>query len=215
MSELVFKKGRPVVARHMSRVILTCAGLLAATVISTGISYAEEAGAAAHDAHHAPYSIWSDLPFWSFIAFIGFVIAVKKLGLWDLMTRKMGEREQAESEAIQLAERDLTSAQTLARQAKGRIEALDQQIREIFAEAQRDADSTRQEILAIASRESELSLQRVNLEVDRVKSQALNEIFSSIADKITATAEQRLRAGLQPQDHDRLVREALQQATIQ
>jgi|GEM_PF-6462616 len=211
--DIELMKEFPVVAKRMTQVIFTCAGVLTG---SLGFAVSSvQAAAAGQDAHHARYSIWSDLPFWSLIAFLGFIFAVKKLGLWNLLTRTMAEREQAESEAISIAENDLSGAQTLLRDAKTRIGALDQQVKEILAEAQRDADSTRKDLLVLAEQESETSLQRAKLEIDRATAQALDQIFGAVADQVTQTAEQRLRSGLSRQDHDRLIQESLSQAAIQ
>ncbi|SFJ53484.1 F0F1 ATP synthase subunit B family protein [Planctomicrobium piriforme] len=170
---------------------------------------------AAHDEHHEKYSFWADLPFWSAVAFVGLCFAVKKLGLWDLLIRSMSEREQAENAAIGIAETDLADAQTLLRQAKGRLEAMDEQISEILAEAGRDSASTQQEILQLAQREANASVQRARNEIDRVRDQSLNEIFAVLADRVTATAEQQLRSGLGPRDHDRLIGEALHEVVVQ
>ncbi|HWL07510.1 MAG TPA: ATP synthase F0 subunit B [Planctomicrobium sp.] len=188
----------------------TCALMLmvSGAVLSTvGVAH----GAESHD---HPYSIWSDLSLWSGVAFLGFVFAIKKLGLWDSLVNNMAQREQAESKAIDIAEGDLSTAQSLLNQAKKKLDTLDSQIREIFAEAERDSASTQSDILAIARKESENSVQRAKLDIERVKDQALNDIFLSLADKVTETAQQRLQSGLSRQDHDRLIQEALEQAAI-
>ena len=68
-------------------------------------------GEAAHgDEHHGEYTIWSDLPFWSAIAFIGFVLAIKALGLWDYLLSSMSERERAEAEGFERLKAELTAA---------------------------------------------------------------------------------------------------------
>ncbi len=202
---------------RVSRILTTCALLLMISGLVSpiiGIAHGAEAHDAAQDSHAHPYSIWSDLPFWSGVAFIGFVIAIKKLGLWNLLVTSMAKREEAEFKAIDIAESDLAKEQALLQQAKKHLETLDAEIKEIFAEAERDSASTQKDILAIASKESENALQRAKLEIERVKDQALNDIFISLADKVTETAQQRLRSGLSREDHDRLIEEALGQATI-
>jgi len=178
----------------------------------------EVAGAhgAAHGAagHHAEYSLWSDLPFWSLISFIGFVAAIKVLGLWDLLVDSMSAREKAEHEAIALAEASLTEGKGALRSAMGRMEALDERIREIMAEASRDAQSTRDDIIAFAQREAQGAVDRAGHEIERVRDQALNEIFENVASQVADVTEQRLRSGLNPEDHHRLIGSVLEGLAI-
>ncbi|WP_437225390.1 hypothetical protein SH661x_004044 [Planctomicrobium sp. SH661] len=174
----------------------------------------ESHGVAHGHGHHGPYTIWADLPFWSLIAFIGFVIAIKVLGLWDLLLNNMSDREKAESDAIVQAEADLTEARNALRSSKGRIEALDEQIRETMAEAGRDAQSTKDDILAVAEREAKASVERARHEIDRVQDQSLNEIFESMATKVADVTESRLRTGLGAGDHDRLIGSTLEELAI-
>ena len=167
-----------------------------------------------HSGHHQKYSLWADLPFWSLIAFIGFILAIKGLGLWDLLVNSMTSREQAETEAISFAESDLQSAQASLRSSKGRLEALDEQIRETLTEAARDAQSTRNDILSVGEKEARAAVSRAEFEIDRVRDQSLSEIFETVANRVTSATEQRLRSGLQAADHDRLIGTVLEDLAI-
>jgi|GEM_PF-3553809 F0F1-type ATP synthase, subunit b len=171
------------------------------------------------DAHggghgHGEYSFWADLPFWSLIAFIGFVAAIKGLGLWDLLLNNMSEREKAELNAIAAAESLLDQARNELRQAKGRIESLDETIRETLAEAQRDAETTRAQIQAVAQREAQAAVDRATLEITRVRDQSLDEIFETLSSKVADLTEARLRSDLQSDDHDRLISSMLEELAI-
>lgn len=164
--------------------------------------------------HHAEYSIWSDLPFWSAIAFIGFVLAIKGLGLWDLLLTSMSDRQSAETQAIVQAESDLNAARAALRSSKGRLEALDERIRETMAEAGRDAQSTRDEIIAAADREARGSVERATHEINRVRDQSLNDIFELMTNRVADATESRLRSGLQTNDHNRLIETMLNDLAI-
>jgi len=154
---------------------------------------------------HGEYSLKSDLPLWSAIAFIGFILAIKGLGLWDLLLNSMSDREKAETEAISSAEADLMNAQSALRHSKGRLEALDEQIRETMAEAQRDAQSTRDHIFSAADNEANAAVDRATFEINRVRDQSLNDIFETLSDQVTTATESRLRSGLHAEDHGRLI----------
>ncbi|WP_437203552.1 F0F1 ATP synthase subunit B family protein [Planctomicrobium sp. SH664] len=169
---------------------------------------------AAEAGHHDAYSLKSDLPLWSAIAFVLFLAAIKKLGLWDHMVSSMADRERAETEAIQLAQDDLDTAHSLLQEARGRMESLDETVREILAEADRDAKYTRDEIIGLAQKEAQASVERVRHEINRVSNQTLNELFETLADKVTSATEARLRAGLQASDQARLVDKTLGEMAI-
>lgn len=201
------------------RVVLAVFALIAVTALANVCFAADSPAASAHtDAAHADghgaYAIWSDLPFWSFIAFLGFVWLIKKLGLWDLLVNNMTDRERAEGEAIQMAESELDSANILLREARGRMEALDETVRGILAEADRDAKYTREEIISAAEREANGSVARVRHEIERVRNQSLNQLFESLADKVTAATEDRLRSGLQGGDQSRLIDQTLNELVV-
>ncbi len=164
--------------------------------------------------HDEEYTIWSDLPLWSGIAFILFVIAIRQLGLWNLLLTSMAERERTENEAIALSDADLAEARAILRQARGRMEALDEGIRETLAEGNRDTKTVREQILAHAQQESDLAVARVRHEIERVRDHSLNELFSSLAEQVAAVTEQRLRSGLSAEDQNRLIDDTLGQLSI-
>ncbi|WP_437186413.1 hypothetical protein SH668x_003564 [Planctomicrobium sp. SH668] len=192
-------------------ILFVWAACLIGTPNLQAADHAEKSSATADDHHdgHGEYSIKKDLNFWSLIAFIGFAFAIKKLGLWDSLLTNMSARQTSESAAIETAESTLNISLESLRAAKGRVEALDQKIREIRDEAGRDAQSTRNEIQATAAREAQSALDRANLEIGRTRDQALNEIFETVADQVTARTEQKLRQNLQADDQNRLLDEAL------
>jgi F0F1-type ATP synthase membrane subunit b/b' len=177
---------------------------LAVLVVSATACLAETA----HDAAHGASGIKEDLALWGFVAFLGFLLALKFLG-WVPLTSGMRAREEAENRLLQDAERLRDETAALLRQQKGQMEALDEKIRATLAEAQRDADHTRRDIRAVADRESALARQRAELEIGRVRDQSLSELFATAADRITALAESRLREKLSPAVQQRLIDETV------
>lgn len=163
---------------------------------------------------HDEYSLWADLPFWSGVAFIGFVLVIKKLGLWNLLLSSMSDRERAETEAIAMAEANLQAAREQLRQSRGRLEALDGTIQEKLAEAGRDGQTVLNDFLRAAQREAQAAVDRSRHEIERVQDQTLNDLFSTLAEKVALATEQRLRTGLQPADHARLIGEMLDEIVV-
>lgn len=178
--------------------------------------HGHHSGDASHSAqsgghHDEQYSIWSDLPLWSAVAFVGFVLAIRGLGLWDYMLTNMSAREQAEVAAIRASESDLADAKSRLNACRGRIESLDETIREVLSEADRDAATTRSDILGVADREAKLLGERARNEIRRVQDQSLDLLFATLAEKVVAVTESRLRAEFNDDDQARLIGETLSQ----
>ena len=170
------------------------------------------AGTASASEGHGGYpGLGGDLALWSFVAFLGFVLAIKKLGLWDLLLNSMADREKAERDAITQAETDLAAAQEILSESRGRVQSLDETVREILAEAERDAAHTKESVLAAARAEAEQIEQRTRIAIDRVRDQSLVEIFDTLVDRVSETTEQVLKDRLTPEDQARLIDETLGQ----
>lgn len=174
-------------------------------------------GGASHgdDTHHAGEhgapNIWEDLSFWSIIAFAGFVLAIAKLGLWDSLKTNMAKREASETHLIAAAEGELATVQESVKQFRGQLEAMDETTTATLAEAQRDADHTRQDLIDTANREASQMLHRAEHEIARSRDQSLNNLFEHMANRVCEAAEARVRSGLQGADQDRLIDDTLNQ----
>ncbi|MFG0294369.1 MAG: F0F1 ATP synthase subunit B [Maioricimonas sp. JB045] len=149
-----------------------------------------------------------DTAFWSLVTFVLFILVVRKLG-WGSLVSAMSEREQREAELIAAAENANRESQELLTEQRGRMEALDETLREVRAEAQRDADHTRDSIGQAARAETETVNRRTQLEIERSRDQALNELFEKLADKVVARTEQTLRSGLAAAEQEQLVDQAV------
>ena len=174
--------------------------------LAIALQFASTAVCLAADAHDAAHDVGlkGDLAFWGFVAFIGFLVALKFLG-WDALTSGMQSRESNELQLISEAERLREEAAARLRRHLGQMEALDETVRGVMAEAHRDADQTRRDIRSIADREAELLQARANLEISRTRDQSLHELFDGFSTRIAEGAEQRIKSRLTPQAQQQLV----------
>lgn len=170
------------------------------------LATAIQLGALAAETHD--YSLSSDLPFWGIVAFIGFVLAIKFLG-WNALTSGMKSREEKELGLIAEAEGLRKQAADQLQHHRGLMEALDEEVGEVLAEAQRDADYTRGDIRGAAEREAEIARERARVEIRRVKDQSLNDVFEQVAGRVVQLTEEKLRSRLTPSDQDQLIDAAL------
>jgi F-type H+-transporting ATPase subunit b len=95
------------------------------------------------------------------------------------------------------------------------MEAIQDDVKEIIAEARRDAERTKADIVAAAARESEVLKERALLEISRAKDQALNELFQQMAQQVAGATQHVLGKGLTLADQQKLIDEALREFASQ
>jgi F-type H+-transporting ATPase subunit b len=179
--------------------------LIGLAAFCCALGWAGVACAAEHD-----YTFAGDLAFWEIPTFILFILLIRKLG-WGSFASGMDDREAKENRLIDEAEQARREAEELLRDHKGRMEAVDEEIRELIAEAHRDAGHTRTEIIEAARREAETLRKRALNEIARARDQSLDEIFDIVNERVIAATEERLATRLTADDQNRLVEQALAQ----
>ena len=90
-----------------------------------------------------------------------------------------------------------------------KLKAAQSKVDEIIAEARRDAETTKQDIVATAQREAKANLDRAKEEIGRAKDQAMVELFSHMRANVVSATERVLARTMNDADHQRLIDEAL------
>jgi len=90
-----------------------------------------------------------------------------------------------------------------------RLDSVQDEVRSIIAEARRDADHTKNDIIATAQKEAQATQKRATEEIERARDQALNELFNTMSNQVVNTTEQLLKRTIDSNDRQRLVQEAL------
>lgn len=180
----------------------------------SAVGVADMACAAEGEAGHGYAGTAGDLVFWSIVAFVVFVLAIRKLG-WGSLVSNMASREQTIAGLVADAERAQRDAEEFLHEHRGRLEAIDETTRELLAEAGRDAQYTRDLILTEARAEAETLRQRALREISRARDQALDEIFNTLTDRVTEATQQQLATRLTATDQNRLIEESLAALTTQ
>lgn len=186
--------------------LLVC---VAALTGGSSVVAADAEHAAGEGAEPSLFSqVAEDLALWGLVAFALFLFTgYKLLGGWA--SRSLSERERIENALIADAEQKNRRAQEMLREHKGRMEAINEEINERLAEAQRDAEYTRGEIISIGRRESDILRNRAIAEINRTRNQALNDLFSTMASRVIERAETNMKGRLSDDEHNRLIDEAL------
>ena len=92
-----------------------------------------------------------------------------------------------------------------------KLETVQDEVKEILAEARRDAGKARQNIAETAKAEADATKQRAIVDIERARDQALNELFDVMAGQVATATEYVLGEGLKPGDQDKLIQQALAQ----
>jgi F-type H+-transporting ATPase subunit b len=206
-SAVLHERIAPVVRAVSDRLRRRVTRAVGATVIlSAWVPAACAAEAAGEQAHSV--GLRGDLPFWSLVTFVGFVWVIRKL-LWKGFIDGLTERERKENAAIADAESSNVRAQEDLAERRGRMEAVDEEIAALLAEAKADAGRTRDNIIASAELEAQALQRRAVTEILRSRDQALHDIFSTFAERVTERTGVTLRGRLTPAEHQRLIDDAL------
>lgn len=157
-----------------------------------------------------PEEFRSDLAIFTLIVFL-LLFGGLRYFAWPKISAALDAREARIHKAVADAENARAEAQALVKEHQGRIEAIDEDVREIIAEARRDAEHTKADIIATANTEAETIRNRAIVEINRAKDQALNELFETMAAQVTLATEHVLGHGLNESDRNQLIEEALNQ----
>jgi F-type H+-transporting ATPase subunit b len=158
----------------------------------------------------APEEIRSDLAIFTFLVFCGLLALLSKYA-WGPITEALDNRESKIRQDITDAESAKLKSERLVGEHEAKLAEVQEEGRGIIAEARRDAESTKTDILAVANTEAEATRQRAGEDIDHAKDVALKELFDSLSSRIIGATEHVLGRSISDQDHERLVDEALAQ----
>ena len=175
------------------------------------------AGGAPHHDHigeagvnKQPEEFRTDLAIFSAIVF-GILAAGLYYTAWPKILGALAAREEGIRKAIADAEDAKVQATAFMKEHKGRLEAVENTVKDILAEARRDAEHTKLDITKLAEVEAEAIKNRAIAEINRAKDQALDELFSTLAHQVSKATEQVVGRALTGADQERLIQEAVGQ----
>ena len=165
------------------------------------------AGVAQKD-FESPAWFQTDLAVWSFAVFLGLLALLTKFA-WKPIMQGLEKRE--EGIARQIAETKAANEEAkrmLASYERRLAEAADE-VRGMLEEARRDADVTRQTIVAEARKAADDEKARAKHEIQLAKDDALSQIAEKAGHLAVEVAGKFLREKLGQDDQKRLVRESV------
>lgn len=155
----------------------------------------------------------ADLAFWSLVTFTLMMLVLGKF-VWPVLNDGLIERERKIRQDIADAQAGRLKSEAMVREHEARLAKVQDEVREILAEARRDAEHAKLEIVTAAQKEAEATKQRAIAEIGRSKDQALAELFDFVSKNVLDATEHVIGRSLTGTDHERLVRESLAQLNV-
>lgn len=168
----------------------------------------EGGGDHGHHEEGVPLSWKSDLVLWSLVTFVLFLIVLKKAA-WGPLISGLDKRESKYRKLLDDAKADRDKAMSLLADHEKKLAEAQQEVAEIIAEARRDAERTKTDIVSAAQSEAEATRQRALDDIGRARDQAVNALFEHVRANVVSATEKVLARALTDDDRGRLVDEAL------
>ena len=153
-----------------------------------------------------------DLMLWSLVTFVVFVFVLRKLA-WGPLMEGLEKRESGVLQNIADAESARIKAEKMLAAHAEKLDKVEAEIRELLAEARRDAEHAKADIVAAAQKEAEATRQRAVEDIGRARDQALDDLFAHMGQAVRLATEQVVGRSLTGADHERLINEALSSVT--
>jgi F-type H+-transporting ATPase subunit b len=135
--------------------------------------------------------------------------------LWKLVFPRISEaldrRSKAIEESIDHAERTKREADELLEEYRARLREAREQAEDITARARKAADTLADQAKADASKQREELLAGTRRDIEAETRRALDELRKEVANLTVIATEKITRKSLTPDDHRRLIEEALQE----
>ena len=155
-----------------------------------------------------PTEIKWDLAVWNAVVFVLLLSVLWKFA-WGPICEALEGREQHIQDHIAGAEQANEEAKRNLADYEKKLAEASNEVREMIEEARRDADHTRQEIVADAKREAEAERDRALRDIDTAKGTALKEMADASANLAVDLAGKIIEEKLSADDHSALIRRAV------
>lgn len=159
-------------------------------------------------AFESPAWFQTDLAVWSFAVFLGLLGLLTKFA-WKPIMEGLDKREQGIADTIAATQAANAEAKKMLASYERRLAEASDEVRGMLEEARRDAETTRQSIVAEARKAAEDERNRARHEIGLAKDDALAQIAQKAGELAVDVAGKFLREKLGKEDQARLIRDSL------
>jgi len=169
--------------------------------------------ALAQEAEHgaeAPSLFAGDLgnSFWTLLIFVIVLVVLGKYA-WGPILNTLQMRESFIREALEKAKHEREEAEGRLREYEARLAAARGEATTIVEEGRRDAEVVKRRIEADARAEADKTIERAKREIQIATDTATKQLYTLSAKLATQLAAQVIGRELSPQDHQRLISDAI------
>jgi len=157
-----------------------------------------------------PIKFKKDLALWSAVTFLIFLYLLGRYA-WKPLISALDEREGKIRGDISAAESARLNAEQLLAEHSKRMAQVHEEIRGLLADARKDADGLKQEIVTQAQKEAQAARERAVQDISRARDSALKDLFDVMATEVAHATQHVLGRSVNSADQDRLIEEALAQ----
>jgi len=156
----------------------------------------------------SPAWFQTDLAVWSFAVFLGLLALLTKFA-WKPIMQGLEKREEGIARQIAETKAANDEARRMLASYERRLAEASEEVKGMLDEARRDADATRQSIVAEARKAAEEERVRATREIGLAKDDALAQIAEKAGHLAVEVAGKFLREKLGQEDQARLVRDSV------
>jgi F-type H+-transporting ATPase subunit b len=156
-----------------------------------------------------PLSFDPDLAIFTAVVFL-LLLAILGKFAWKPIIEGLEKRERHIADNIAAAERAGEEARRTMAEYQAKLASAADEVRGMLEEARRDAEHTKQEIVAEAKAAASAEHDRQRREIRTATDAALKQLAEQSATLATELAGKIIRQKLNPQDHQKLIREAVE-----
>jgi F-type H+-transporting ATPase subunit b len=149
-----------------------------------------------------------DLGIWTVVVFLVLLWVLSKYA-WGPMLEGLKRREQNIQDALDRAAHAQKEAERLREQHQREMDKVQDQVRGILDDARRAAEKSTDEMIAKTRTEIQSERDRLRREIETARDQAVQQLWSQTAQLATLVSAKAIRRQLTPDDHRRLLDEAL------
>jgi len=203
--------------------------LALASVTSAQDPHAGPANAAAPAADHAGHgehhphigeagvntdasNVRTDLAIYSLAVFVLLFVGLSTFA-WKPIVGGLEAREHKLHADVEAAKASRADAERLLVQHQAKLDKVQDEVREIFANARKESEKLKEEILATANREAEAARKRAVADIEQARDGALGQLFEYMSQAVTNATRQIVGRSVTSEDQDRLIRESLNDLT--
>jgi F-type H+-transporting ATPase subunit b len=186
----------------------TSALRISGLALSAAAFAATSASAAEGGATGGPFEGNIGVALWTLIIF-ALVIFVLGRYAWGPILGGLQAREKFIRESLEKAKADRVAAEARLQEYTDKLLAARGEATAIVDEARRDADVVKRRIEEEGRAEANALIERARREIGIAKETAVKELYVLTAQLTTQAASKVLRREIQPSDHERLIRDAM------